>query len=62
MGFSALQGPHHSAQKSMTTGVRLEPSRTISWKLEASTSYAKLPMSCSQFLPMRLASSAPLPV
>jgi hypothetical protein len=37
-GVSCLQGPHHSAQKSMTTGVESDRSSTSVWNVASVTS------------------------
>src|SRR5262249_57960941 len=42
-GESCLQGPHHSAQKSITTGVVSERSRTSVWNVASVTSTTAIP-------------------
>jgi hypothetical protein len=37
-GVSWRHGPHHAAQKSTTTGVVAERSRTSAWKVASETS------------------------
>jgi hypothetical protein len=43
IGESCLHGSHHSAQKSMTTGVRSERSSTSLWKVASVTSMIVTP-------------------
>ena len=42
-GESCLQGPHHSAQKSITTGVVSDRSRTSDWNVASVTSMIVTP-------------------
>ncbi len=43
IGESCLHGPHHSAQKSMMTGVVIDRSTTSDWKVASVTSMTVTP-------------------